>query len=79
MHPYVYQFHNSADEPALNYEVTLSLSDHVQLGIDEYRTKLYEMIAHKKTHIRRIQHNEQQHPKSNNVTTVAPVNKVSFG
>ncbi|VDM26670.1 unnamed protein product, partial [Toxocara canis] len=56
VHPYVFQFHSPIDEPALNYDVTLPLPDHIQLGVDDYRNKLYEMIATKKTHIRRIQH-----------------------
>ncbi|KAI1729969.1 protein kinase domain-containing protein [Ditylenchus destructor] len=56
VHPYVLQFHNPMEEPALNYDVTLSLPDHIQLTVDEYRDKLYDMITAKKTHIRRIQH-----------------------
>jgi len=31
-------------------------SDHVQLSVEEYRDKLYDMITSKKAHIRRIQH-----------------------
>jgi serine/threonine protein kinase len=56
IHPYVYQFHNPNDEPALNYDVTLPLPDHIQLTVDDYRNKLYELITSKKTNIRRIQH-----------------------
>uniref|UniRef100_A0A7E4W3B4 Mitogen-activated protein kinase n=1 Tax=Panagrellus redivivus TaxID=6233 RepID=A0A7E4W3B4_PANRE len=56
VHPYVIQFHNPQDEPALNYDVTLPLPDHIQLTIDDYRNKLYELITTKKTNIRRIQH-----------------------
>lgn len=55
-HPYVAQFHNSREEPSLHYDVVLSLSDDIQLSINEYRSKLYEMIVNKKLHIRRIQH-----------------------
>ncbi|CAD6197380.1 unnamed protein product, partial [Caenorhabditis auriculariae] len=58
VHPYVVQFHNPADEPALNYEVNLPLPDHIQLSIDDYRNRLYEMMSAKKTHIRRIQHDK---------------------
>jgi hypothetical protein len=65
VHPYVHQFHNPADEPALNYDVTLTLSDHVQLSIDEYRSSLYELIVNKKTNIRRIQHDTVLRPKNN--------------
>ncbi|CAJ0579211.1 unnamed protein product, partial [Mesorhabditis spiculigera] len=56
VHPYVLQFHNPSDEPALPYDVSLPLPDHIQLTIDDYRNKLYDMISAKKTHIRRIQH-----------------------
>ncbi|KAI6214683.1 Mitogen-activated protein kinase [Aphelenchoides besseyi] len=58
VHPYVLQFHNPVEEPALNYDVTLPLPDHIQLTVQEYREKLYEMIVSKKTHIRRIQHDK---------------------
>ncbi|CAI5445852.1 unnamed protein product [Caenorhabditis angaria] len=54
VHPYVVQFHNPSEEPILQYEVNLPLPDHIQLTIDDYRNRLYEMIDEKKT--RRIQH-----------------------
>ncbi|KAJ1364082.1 Mitogen-activated protein kinase 15 [Parelaphostrongylus tenuis] len=56
VHPYVLQFHNPADEPILPYDVNLPLPDHIQLSIDDYRNKLYDIMNQKKTHIRRIQH-----------------------
>ncbi|CAJ0596856.1 unnamed protein product [Cylicocyclus nassatus] len=56
VHPYVLQFHNPADEPILPYDVNLPLPDHIQLSIDDYRNKLYEMMNQKKTHVKRIQH-----------------------
>jgi hypothetical protein len=55
---------------ALTYDVTLGLSDHVQLSIDEYRQKLYELIVSKKTHIRRIQHD---HPNRYGVDVIVVV------
>ncbi|VDM62036.1 unnamed protein product [Angiostrongylus costaricensis] len=58
VHPYVVQFHNPADEPILPYGVNLPLPDHIQLSIDDYRNKLYDMMNQKKTHIRRIQHDK---------------------
>lgn len=58
VHPYVIQFHNPADEPILPYDVNLPLPDHIQLSIDDYRNKLYDMMNQKKTHIRRIQHDK---------------------
>uniref|UniRef100_A0A183CAA8 Mitogen-activated protein kinase n=1 Tax=Globodera pallida TaxID=36090 RepID=A0A183CAA8_GLOPA len=39
-HPYVAQFHNALEEPALDYEVKLPLPDHIQLSVHEYREKL---------------------------------------
>ncbi|CEF64814.1 Mitogen-activated protein kinase 15 [Strongyloides ratti] len=56
VHPYVLQFHNPYDEPALNYDVTLPLPDHIQLTIDDYRNKLYELIDINKTDTHKISH-----------------------
>ncbi|CAD5220899.1 unnamed protein product [Bursaphelenchus xylophilus] len=64
VHPYVLQFHNPAEEPALHYDVTLPLPDHIQLTVQEYRDKLYDMIVSKKTHIRRIQHDKPIRPQA---------------
>ena len=44
-HPYVSRFHNTAEEISLNYDVVPPLSDDVQLTVDEYRTKLYEVLC----------------------------------
>ena len=57
-HSFVSKFHNNADEPVLDYDVVPPLDDDVQLSIDEYRQKLYEMIIQKKTEIRRNKRNE---------------------
>lgn len=38
--------------------MTLPLPDHIQLGVDDYRNKLYDMIVAKKTNVRRIQHDK---------------------
>uniref|UniRef100_A0A0R3R2V7 Non-specific serine/threonine protein kinase n=1 Tax=Brugia timori TaxID=42155 RepID=A0A0R3R2V7_9BILA len=57
VHPYVLQFHSPIDEPALNYDILLPLPDHIQLSIDDYRNKLYEMIQENRTYVKRIQHN----------------------
>ncbi|XP_032391854.1 mitogen-activated protein kinase 15 isoform X1 [Etheostoma spectabile] len=48
-HPYVARFHNSAKEPALNYDVVLPVDDDVQLSVVQYRNKLYEMILERRT------------------------------
>ncbi|EFO83501.1 hypothetical protein CRE_02911 [Caenorhabditis remanei] len=58
VHPYVVQFHNPSEEPTLHYEVYPPLPDHVQLGIDDYRDRLYEMIDEKKASFKRIQHDK---------------------
>uniref|UniRef100_T1J086 Protein kinase domain-containing protein n=1 Tax=Strigamia maritima TaxID=126957 RepID=T1J086_STRMM len=59
-HPYVARFHNAAEEQALNYDVLPPLSDSVQLTVDEYRNKLYEMIHERKMQERR-RRLERQH------------------
>uniref|UniRef100_F1L9E7 Serine/threonine-protein kinase n=1 Tax=Ascaris suum TaxID=6253 RepID=F1L9E7_ASCSU len=68
VHPYVLQFHSPIDEPALNYDVTLPLPDHIQLSVEDYRNKLYEMISAKKTHIRRIQHDRVPNGRASEVS-----------
>ncbi|XP_057683767.1 mitogen-activated protein kinase 15 [Corythoichthys intestinalis] len=49
-HPYVARFHNPSKEPSLNYDVVLPLDDDVQLSVEQYRNKLYEMIRERKNH-----------------------------
>ncbi|XP_034401847.1 mitogen-activated protein kinase 15 [Cyclopterus lumpus] len=48
-HPYVARFHNTAKEPALNYDVVLTVDDDVQLSVVQYRNQLYEMILERRT------------------------------
>ncbi|XP_052684401.1 extracellular signal-regulated kinase 2-like isoform X3 [Crassostrea angulata] len=55
-HPYISRFHNAAEEVSLNYDVVPPLSDDVQLTVEEYRNKLYEMIIQKKQERRRKRH-----------------------
>ena len=43
-HPYVYKFHNPAFERTLTGDVIPPLSDDIQLSIEQYRNKLYEII-----------------------------------
>ncbi|EFO17262.1 hypothetical protein LOAG_11238 [Loa loa] len=71
VHPYVLQFHSPVDEPALNYNILLPLPDHIQLSIDDYRNKLYEMIQQNRTYVKRIQHNRaiSNNTKLHNATT----------
>lgn len=47
-HPYVRAFHKPEREPALDHDVVPMLSDAVQLTVEEYRNKLYEVIASQK-------------------------------
>ena len=39
----VFSFHNPRDEFILNHDVELPLDDNVQLTVEEYRTRLYEV------------------------------------
>ncbi|KAL6099781.1 mapk15 [Pungitius sinensis] len=48
-HPYVARFHNPSKEPALNYDVVLTVDDDVQLSVVQYRNQLYEMILERRT------------------------------
>ncbi|PIO71003.1 kinase domain protein, partial [Teladorsagia circumcincta] len=58
--------------------VNLPLPDHIQLSIDDYRNKLYDMMNQKKTHIRRIQHDKiKLIERPQTTTAVAPVVKPS--
>lgn len=38
-----FSFHNSKEEITKGYDVTPQLSDDIQLTVDEYRRKLYEV------------------------------------
>ncbi|XP_019727462.1 mitogen-activated protein kinase 15 [Hippocampus comes] len=49
-HPYVARFHNPGKELSLHYDVVLPLDDDVQLSVEQYRNKLYEMIRDRKSH-----------------------------
>jgi len=40
---YFHRFHNPSGEISLNFDVVPPLSDDVQLTVDEYRSKLYEV------------------------------------
>ncbi|XP_050686419.1 extracellular signal-regulated kinase 2-like [Eriocheir sinensis] len=51
-HPYVARFRNTANEPCLARAVVPCLRDDIQLSVDIYRNKLYELIASRKTRLR---------------------------
>lgn len=63
-HSYVARFHNVSEEIALNYDVVPPLSDDTQLTVDEYRSKLYEMIMTKKQERRRKRHEMRSAPQA---------------
>lgn len=42
-HPFVARFHNPDEEPSMDYDVIPALDDDVQLSVEEYRVKLYEV------------------------------------
>ncbi|KAG0726256.1 Mitogen-activated protein kinase 15 [Chionoecetes opilio] len=58
-HPYVARFHNAANEPCLARAVVPCLRDDVQLSVDIYRNKLYELIATRKTRLRNSSSSER--------------------
>ncbi|XP_069163583.1 extracellular signal-regulated kinase 2 isoform X2 [Procambarus clarkii] len=51
-HPYVARFHNAANEPCLEHAVVPCIRDDIQLSVDIYRNKLYELIASRKTRLK---------------------------
>eukprot|EP00951_Prasinocladus_malaysianus_P021916 scaffold182242_cov48-Prasinocladus_malaysianus.AAC.1 len=52
-HPYVAQFHNTADEPSCSRRVTIPIDDNTKYSISEYREKLYSEIVKRKKELRR--------------------------
>ncbi|KAK2145223.1 hypothetical protein LSH36_694g01022 [Paralvinella palmiformis] len=65
-HPYVKRFHNPADEKVIGRDVVPPLSDDIQLTVEEYRNKLYEMILQKKLERRRRRRDEHKHESQSN-------------
>ncbi|OAF69741.1 hypothetical protein A3Q56_02509 [Intoshia linei] len=57
-HPFVSRFRNSSDDKIIGRNVILPFNDNIQLSIDQYRQKLYEMIKLKKLQ-RRTKRTEQ--------------------
>ncbi|KAK9916466.1 hypothetical protein WJX75_002908 [Coccomyxa subellipsoidea] len=54
-HPYVAQFHSSADEPSAPGIITIPIDDNTKYSITEYREKLYMEIVKRKKELRRRQ------------------------
>ncbi|KAG8226949.1 hypothetical protein J437_LFUL004667 [Ladona fulva] len=48
-HPYVSRFHRVKDEPSMHYRVVPPLRDDVRLGVDDYRSNLYEYMRARQT------------------------------
>ncbi|XP_060077453.1 extracellular signal-regulated kinase 2-like [Ylistrum balloti] len=71
-HPYVSRFHNPSEEKSIDYDVVPPLSDDVQLTVDEYRNKLYEMIMQKKQERRRRRQEMRSAPHPTRVRTESP-------
>lgn len=60
-HPYVSRFHNPSEEPNhRDTDVVPPLSDDVQLTVEEYRNKLYEMILQRKAERRKKRREDRQ-------------------
>ena len=53
------RFHNPSEEKVIGYDVVPPLSDDVQLTVEEYRSKLYEMIMQRKLERRRRRKGEE--------------------
>lgn len=54
----LFRFHCEASEPVLSHVVMPPLRDDVQLSVDEYRNKLYELMSvGTKAHIKHIRVN----------------------
>ncbi|XP_033123707.1 extracellular signal-regulated kinase 2-like isoform X2 [Anneissia japonica] len=66
-HPYVARFHNPDEEISLDYDVVPPLDDDVQLSINEYREKLYEMMREKKSQSRRIRREIKSAPTTKEI------------
>ncbi|KAK7086136.1 Mitogen-activated protein kinase 15 [Halocaridina rubra] len=58
-HPFVSRFHNTANEPCLDHAVVPCIRDDVQLSVDIYRNKLYELIASRKCRLKTSSSNER--------------------
>ena len=67
------RFHNPAEERVIGYDVVPPLSDDVQLTVEEYRSKLYEMIMQRKLERRRRRKGEEarRNEEESRPTTVA--------
>ncbi|EFA77663.1 extracellular response kinase [Heterostelium album PN500] len=58
-HPFVAQFHNTADEPSVERIIKIPIDDSQKFPISEYRNKLYNDIIKKKKETRRRHHSQK--------------------
>lgn len=54
-HPYVANFHNTADEPVCDRPIRIAIDDNKKYPLTEYRERLYQEILKKKKQIRTVQ------------------------
>ncbi|XP_063369944.1 mitogen-activated protein kinase 15 isoform X2 [Cydia amplana] len=68
-HEYVAKFHRERDEPTLPSDVLLPLRDDKQLSVDDYRNKLYSIMARGNGHAGAKKHSSSKpHTLSSNAT-----------
>ncbi|XP_028175919.1 mitogen-activated protein kinase 15-like [Ostrinia furnacalis] len=65
-HDYVAKFHRERDEPTLPSDVLLPLRDDKQMSVDDYRNKLYSIMAkgshtHTNGHVKKAQPSAKNH------------------
>ncbi|CAF3276958.1 unnamed protein product [Rotaria socialis] len=66
-HSFVVSFHNPSEEMTKGYDVVPQLSDDIQLTVDEYRKKLYELIQ-----LRKVSAKMNPNVSSSNTDAPAP-------
>ncbi|XP_030854361.1 extracellular signal-regulated kinase 2 isoform X2 [Strongylocentrotus purpuratus] len=71
-HPYVARFRNKPGEIFLDYDVVPPLDDDVQLSVNEYRSKLYEMMKEKKARHRQQLREAQQAQRRGSQSSTPP-------
>eukprot|EP01023_Acetabularia_acetabulum_P021148 TRINITY_DN21067_c0_g1_i9.p1 TRINITY_DN21067_c0_g1~~TRINITY_DN21067_c0_g1_i9.p1 ORF type:complete len:241 (+),score=31.23 TRINITY_DN21067_c0_g1_i9:229-951(+) len=67
-HPYVRQFHNSADEPVRRHPITIPIDDNVKYSISEYREMLYGEIIRRKKELKRRLRERESIPSSSSAS-----------
>nr|XP_054771971.1 extracellular signal-regulated kinase 2-like isoform X1 [Lytechinus pictus] len=71
-HPYVARFRIKSGEIFLDYDVVPPLDDDVQLSVNEYRSKLYEMMKEKKARHRQQLREAQQAQRRGSQSSTPP-------